>query len=414
MEMMQDLQTQIRGSWLELCRQQPALKRTAQTMAEDGPAEPQQQQPPSPPLQAQYESVPPEQVRASGRQLVLLQSVGHLLFPSASAQLYADRKRCCELLSAAVVFIDWRQPLLLELYCPGAADGPRVVGGPLLDVVNARMPALYRLLQPAVFPVLCEQLLSHLCLGLQFVITYGRRVVEQADVQAVLLPDILAVELLFADELSALTVESCVHDYRRLLSVVAMSTEALLAAYADYPPRFAVPRIVIARILGLRRGSLVANFIKTERRLQKQRQQQQHGSHSPAAVSFPSSSLRPQHPYEGQAAAASARLPQSQLQPQPSVNPFADEAEGAPQAEAEWELVRTPSPAPPLPPHVPSVPFTSILASNSSGSSLSSGGSASASASASLRSTQRLLSSGVSQGLRKGRSIYGKIKAKVK
>ena len=437
-DMLLELQQQIKAAWTALCKQKPQIRDKAEELLAATEAQQQQQQPSdqrggavrsalAAPSDVSVDSA--ASASASASALLRLSSGTSHLFPSAAAALYADRRRACELLSLAVVFVQWRAPLLVDLYNPSAAEGSHVVGGPLLDAVNGRMPLIYKAVQPSLFPVLCQCLLTHLCQGLCYVLVYGRRVVEQADVQAVLLPDILAVELLFASELSALTVESCVHDYRRLLSVVGWSTEKMLAVHADYAAkRCPVPRMTLARLLGLRRGSLASHFIKTERARQKRQhsphqQQQQQQQPQPSLHSLPLSSVT--------AAAVHGADGGS------STNPFftADEAKDEDGAE-DWEVVSVSSahPAPTalpvsasFPPPRPSsgwhatdeagaagsgarsIPIGDLLSRNS----VRSPTALSQSASASLHKTQRALSHGLAAGVSKGKSLYSKLKAKV-
>ena len=466
-DMLADLQTQIRLAWTQLEQVKPQVKQKAKALAQEEDKDEDEQ-----PLASaaagtaagragaaghasssasSFAAPTPSTAAASSADALLRLSAGTTshLFPSATARLYEQKKRACELLSTAVVFVEWRDALLVDLYNPSVADGSRVVGGPLLDAVNASMPRIYRALQPSVFPVLCQHLLSHLCLGLSYVLVYGRRVVEQADVQSCLLPDILAVELLFASELSALTVESCCHAYRRLLSVVGWSTEKLLAQYADYDSkRVAVPRTTLARIIGLRRGSLVGHFMKTERSKQKQQQQQlQHShAHSTAAASTSSSAsagfrLAVHSSASASRAASKGSTSSASLSASSPPNPFAEAQNGheGVALDAEWELVdgerhsRLPTALPASasfpPPHRPStssqssteaIPITDLLARNavhsptttSSSSSSSSSSSTASSAQQSLQKTQRALSHGLSSGLNKGKLLFSQLKAR--
>ena len=445
-DMLADLATQIKLAWTQLVRQQKSIKQAAEeavaaeaerTGAAAGSEEHKaaQQSMQLQPGGARSHSAVAALAASCSKLLQLSTGSTNHLFSSVTAQLYEDRKRVCDLLATAVVFVDWRRPLLLELYSPTVADGPRVVGGSLLDAVNTRMPLLYRHLQPALFPILCQSLLAHLCDGLTFVLLYGRRVVEPSDVQTVLLPDILAVELLYADELSPLTVEACCHRYRRLLALVAKSTEELLALYADFDnaskrnkQQLAVSRMELARVIGLRRGSLSANFMKKERKAQKQRQQHQtqHTDmlapplRTPASSSAPSAanlSSRPRSSSHPTAAAAAE-----------ATNPF-DEDERPVSGSghgSEDEYVHVD--------HSPSLPTSSSFPSSSGSQQFYGSGGAAASssssiglssllssnrvsalsASASLRNTSKKLSSGLSAGVSRTKLLVGQIKAKVK
>ena len=362
-EQLQDLQQQIQLAWAQLTKKKPQIKQKAQALLSpsSSPTNASSASPPS--------SVSLSALQSSADALLRLSSgtVSHL-FPSSTARVYEAKKKASELLSIALVFVEWRQALLLDLYNPSAAEGPRVVGGALLDAVNSRMPRIYRALQPQIFPVLCQFLLSHLCVGLSYVLVYGRRVVEQEDCQRVLLPDILAVELLFASELSALTVESCCHAYRRLLGVVGWSTEKLLAQHADFDARKSpVPRIILARILGLRKGSLVGHFIHTEREKQKREQKATTGSAHTSATSSTHSSFSPFSAAASanrKSSATGAPRPSSSSTARPehlgdSQNPFAEEErrrKGSDGAHEEgWEVISRP---PSLPTALPSsAPF---------------------------------------------------------
>ena len=463
-DMLADLQQQIKQAWTQLELAKPQVKQKAEAMAQQeevagADAAKLERQlhsgavvglPPSS-SSASFATPAPSAAAASSAAALLRLSAGTTshLFPSATARLYEQKKRACELLSTAVVFCEWREPLLVDLYNPSVAAGSRVVGGFLLDVVNTTMPIIYKALQPAVFPVLCQHLLGHLCLGLSYVLVYGRRVVERSDVHQFLLPDILAVELLFASELSALTVEGCCHDYRRLLSVCAWSTEKMLAQYADYDPkRVPIPRMSLARLIGLRRGSLVGHFMKTERGKQKQRQQQTQTHSSTPSVSAPSTSRfalrafssasRPSPSPLLSSSSSSAHSGGGAAMGNEQHNPFAEHPDAAQhhREDVEWELVDNVTLALPTslpvsasfpPPHRPSsstatsgsIPITDLLARNavrssppSSSSSNSSSSTTSSSASLSLQKTQRVLSHGLSNGLSKGKLLYSKLKAK--
>ena len=437
-DMLADLATQIKLAWTQLRRRQKSItqapgqpvaaeKERATVAASSGEHKAAHQSTPLQPGGAPSNSAVAALAASCGQLLQLSTGTNHL-FASVTAQLYEDRKRVCDLLATAVVFVDWRTPLLLELYSPSVADGPRVVGGSLLEAINTRMPVLYRHLQPALFPILCQALLAHLCDGLTFVMLYGRRVVEPAEVHAVLLPDILAVELLYADELSPLTVEACCHRYRRVLSLIAKPTEELLALYADFDAasskrgkqqQLAVTRMELARIIGLRRGSLSANFMKRERKAQKQAQQQAQSKSellaSPAVRS--STGLSPPASLSG-----SSQRPRSSSHPATAAvettNPFDDDEHHSSGRGSEDEYVHVDHSHAALPASASfgAAPSTASSSSHSIGlSSLLSANRVSASsASASLRGTSKKLSSGLSAGMSKTKLLVGALKAKVK